>query len=158
MPVLPVLPESGKSRTTLGTLGFEHEAENGYWIYRDRDGGNLIDIHVSQDLLQYFQKANGHSLVISYYPDKGRYEAQMYEKEDPAEGGVESYFAYDSKSNTVVDGYTDGIDMKPEEFFPKMLGIPQTDTVFLDIISIFQQYTMDRFGMAPDELFRVDAD
>lgn|GEM_PF-1311561 len=156
MTVLPVLPESGGTRTTLATMGFEYEAENGYWIYRDRDGGNLIDINLNRDMIQYFQTVNGHSFVISYYPDKGRYEAQAYEEEEPTEDSVQSYFAYDIKNNTVLDRDTQGIDMKPEEFFPKMLGIPQTDTVFLDVISIFQQYTMDRFSMTPDELYRMD--
>lgn len=167
---LPALPVSGGARITLAWLGFELNAEEGSCIYRDRDSDNFSDTVICNDkwkvqtdagrenVIQQYTWFQDYTLMIAYYPDRERYEAQLIEGSEQNENGVQSYFAYDIANNVVLDRYTDGKDMKPEQFFAEALGIEQTDAIFLDVISIFDQYIMDTFGMTPEELFAVDAE
>ena len=48
------------------------------------------------------------------------------------------------------------IDKKPEQFFAEALGIKQSDAIYTDVFARFENYTMDKFGKTPDELFKLD--
>lgn len=164
---LPALPKAGASRKTLSTLGFQFK-EYGSWGCYDEKNQVSIDIYKdtwsgqtdewNRNVIWYYQVVNGHMLAITYYPDKLRCEAQIYEKEEPVEGGAEAYFVYDSQNKAVLDSSAMGTEMTPEEFFSVMLGIPQTGTLFTDVMGIFDTYTMDQFSMTPEELYRLDTE
>lgn len=167
MPALPALPKAGASRTTLSTLGFQFK-EYGSWGCYDAENRVSVDIYQdawsaqteewNRNVIWYYQVINGHLLAIAIYPDKARCSAQIYEKEEPTDEGMQSYFAYDSKSKVVLEKNTMGTNMQTEEFFAKMLGISNTGTIYTDVIELFGKYTKDHFSLSPEELYGLDTD
>lgn len=160
------VPDQGTG-TTLETLGLQYNPENGSYGYRDEETETSISIYndswkiqpedVNRNIIRYSQKMKGCLLFITFYPNKDRYEAQVFEGSKPTENAVQSFFAYNVNTNTVVDRISQGTDMKPEAFFAKVLNVAQTDAIFTNVIKIFDQYIMDTFGMTPEELFNTEA-
>lgn len=164
---LPALPKSGESRTTLETLGLTFAEDEGKYNFYDQDNETAIDIfnekwqhqteEWNRDVIRYYHNINGYLLTVAYYPNKGQFEVQMYEGEEPSEDVVQSYFAYDINNDVVLDGITQGKEIKPEQFFADALGIEQTDAIFTDVFEIMEAYIFDTFNMTPEDLFALDA-
>jgi hypothetical protein len=151
---------------TLQSLGFEYvENEGMYWIY---DGQTHSDITINKEewkkqteewnknVVRYYKARDEYNIEIAYYPNDGVFEAHAYIGE-PDEGVPQSYYKYDLINGVLLDAMSENIDKKPEELFPEALGIAQTDTIYTDVFAQFEGYTQEKFGMAPDELFALDA-
>lgn len=152
---------------TLLKLGFDISLNEGRCSYVDMANGADITIFSDawkeqtdewkKNVIRFYKALDGYYLVIAYYPNSSVFEAQMFEGDGPNDDGVQSYFKYDLANGTLMDAGSQNSDLKPAEFFAGALGLEQTAAIYTDVFAQLENYTQDKFGMTPGELFAMDA-